>query len=96
MYAKVSRGGLGSAHMPRKRPALALETLAHHLLKLELANVARDLGERRAADRRAGWLRTGAYFGGLADPLDPPIRRRPAGSFTFPEARVSAPHSTAL
>ena len=46
MYAKVSRNGLRFfAHAPGAPScALALETLAHHMLKLELANAARDAG----------------------------------------------------
>jgi hypothetical protein len=46
MYAKVSRNGLRFfAHAPgAPNCVLALETLAHHLLKLELANAARDAG----------------------------------------------------
>ena len=46
MYAKVSRHGLRFfAHAPRAPTcALALETIAHHLLKLELANAARAAG----------------------------------------------------
>ena len=46
MHAKVSRNGLRFfAHAPgAPNCALALETLAHHLLKLELPNAARDAG----------------------------------------------------
>ena len=46
MYAKVSHQGLRFfAHAPHAPTcALALETLAHHLLKLELANAARTAG----------------------------------------------------
>ena len=46
MYAKVSRHGLRFfAHAPgAPNCALALESLAHHLLKLELANAARAAG----------------------------------------------------
>lgn len=46
MFAKVSRNGLRFfAHAPgAPNCSLALETLAHHLLKLELANAARDAG----------------------------------------------------
>lgn len=46
MFAKVSRTGLRFfAHAPAApNCALALETLAHHMLKLELANAARDAG----------------------------------------------------
>jgi hypothetical protein len=46
MFAKVSYNGLQFfAHAPgAPHCALALETLAHHLLKLELANAARDAG----------------------------------------------------
>ena len=46
MFAKVSRGGLRFfAHAPGAPTcALALETIAHHLLKLELANAARASG----------------------------------------------------
>jgi competence protein CoiA len=46
MHAKVSRNGLRFfAHAPGAPDcALALETLAHHMLKLELANAARDAG----------------------------------------------------
>lgn len=46
MFAKVSRNGLPFfAHAPHApNCALALETLAHHMLKLELANAARDAG----------------------------------------------------
>ncbi len=46
MYAKTSRSGLRFfAHAPgAPRCALGLESVAHHLLKLELANAARDAG----------------------------------------------------
>jgi competence protein CoiA len=46
MFAKVSRNGLRFfAHAPGAPScALALETIAHHMLKLELANAARDAG----------------------------------------------------
>lgn len=46
MYAKTSRAGLRFfAHAPGTPTcALALESVAHHLLKLELANAARDAG----------------------------------------------------
>ncbi|MEU5415746.1 competence protein CoiA [Streptomyces clavifer] len=46
MYAKTSRGGLRFfAHAPGAPAcALGLESVAHHLLKLELANAARDAG----------------------------------------------------
>jgi competence CoiA-like predicted nuclease len=46
MHAKVSRNGLRFfAHAPGAPDcALALETLAHHMLKLESANAARDAG----------------------------------------------------
>ena len=46
MHAKVSRHGLRFfAHAPGAPTcALALETIAHHLLKLELANAARAAG----------------------------------------------------
>ncbi|MER6145694.1 competence protein CoiA [Streptomyces sparsogenes] len=46
MYAKTSRTGLRFfAHAPGAPTcALALESIAHHLLKLELANAARDAG----------------------------------------------------
>jgi hypothetical protein len=46
MYAKTSRNGLRFfAHAPgAPNCALALETVAHHLLKLELANAARAAG----------------------------------------------------
>ncbi|MBD3575263.1 competence protein CoiA [Streptomyces sp. KD18] len=46
MYAKTSRGGLRFfAHAPGAPTcALGLESVAHHLLKLELANAARDAG----------------------------------------------------
>jgi hypothetical protein len=46
MHPKVSRNGLRFfAHAPGAPScALALETLAHHLLKLELANAARNAG----------------------------------------------------
>ncbi|MGW6602497.1 competence protein CoiA family protein [Streptomyces sp. NPDC055036] len=46
MYAKTSRSGLRFfAHAPGAPTcALGLESVAHHLLKLELANAARDAG----------------------------------------------------
>ncbi|MEU3278835.1 competence protein CoiA [Streptomyces antibioticus] len=46
MYAKTSRSGLRFfAHAPGAPScALGLESVAHHLLKLELANAARDAG----------------------------------------------------
>lgn len=46
MYAKTSRTGLQFfAHAPGAPTcALGLESVAHHLLKLELANAARDAG----------------------------------------------------
>lgn len=46
MYAKTSRSGLRFfAHAPGAPTcALALESVAHHLLKLELVNAARDAG----------------------------------------------------
>lgn len=46
MYAKTSRSGLRFfAHAPgAPNCALGLESVAHHLLKLELANAARDAG----------------------------------------------------
>lgn len=46
MHGKVSRNGLRFfAHAPHAPDcALALEGLAHHMLKLELANAARDAG----------------------------------------------------
>jgi hypothetical protein len=46
MYAKISRTGLRFfAHAPDAPTcALALESVAHHLLKLELATAARDAG----------------------------------------------------
>jgi competence protein CoiA len=54
MYAKVSRNGLRFfAHAPdAPNCALALETLAHHLLKLELANAARDAGAQAELEVR--------------------------------------------
>ena len=46
MHAKVSRNGLRFfAHAPHApNCVLALETLAHHMLKLELLNAAKDAG----------------------------------------------------
>lgn len=46
MFAKVSRNGLRFfAHAPHApNCALALESFAHHMLKLELVNAARDAG----------------------------------------------------
>ena len=54
MYAKVSRNCLRFfAHAPdAPNCALALETLAHHLLKLELANAARDAGAQAELEVR--------------------------------------------
>jgi hypothetical protein len=54
MYAKVSRNGLRFfAHAPgAPNCALALETLAHHMLKLELANAARDAGAHAEMEAR--------------------------------------------
>ncbi|MFD7409778.1 hypothetical protein ACFV7R_45990 [Streptomyces sp. NPDC059866] len=50
MHAKTSRTGLP----PRPPPtcALALESVAHHLLKLELANAARDAGTHAELETR--------------------------------------------
>jgi Competence protein CoiA-like family len=55
MFAKVSRNGLRFfAHAPHApNCALALETLAHHMLKLELANAARDAGAHAEMEVRA-------------------------------------------
>ncbi|MGW2721153.1 competence protein CoiA family protein [Streptomyces sp. NPDC001492] len=54
MYAKTSRTGLRFfAHAPGAPScALALETVAHHLLKLELANAARDVGAHAELEAR--------------------------------------------
>ncbi|MGW7825041.1 competence protein CoiA family protein [Streptomyces puniciscabiei] len=54
MYAKTSRTGLRFfAHAPGALTcALALETPAHHLLKLELANAARDAGAHAELEAR--------------------------------------------
>jgi hypothetical protein len=54
MHAKVSRNGLRFfAHAPHApNCALALETLAHHVLKLELANAARDVGAHAEMEAR--------------------------------------------
>jgi hypothetical protein len=54
MFAKVSRNGLQFFAHAQSAPncALALETLAHHLLKLELANAARDAGARAELEVR--------------------------------------------
>jgi competence CoiA-like predicted nuclease len=54
MYAKVSRNGLRFfAHAPgASNCVLALETLAHHLLKLELANAALDAGAQAELEVR--------------------------------------------
>jgi len=54
MHAKVSRNGLRFfAHAPHAPScALALETLAHHMLKLELANAARDAGAHAEMEAR--------------------------------------------
>jgi hypothetical protein len=59
MYAKTSRTGLRFfAHAPGAPTcSLGLESVAHHLLKLELANAARDAGAHArpgGADVRAG------------------------------------------
>ncbi|MFJ8174352.1 hypothetical protein [Streptomyces sp. NPDC094469] len=60
MYAKTSRGGLRSfAHAPGAPTcALGLESVAHHLLKLELANGALDAGahaEREVPGPDGAW-----------------------------------------
>ena len=54
MYAKVSRNGLRFFAHAAGAPncALALETLAHHLFKLELANAARDAGAQAELEVR--------------------------------------------
>lgn len=54
MYAKTSRTGLRFfAHAPGAPTcALALESVAHHLLKLELANAARDAGAHAELEAR--------------------------------------------
>ncbi|WP_240512595.1 competence protein CoiA [Streptomyces griseoruber] len=54
MYAKTSRTGLRFfAHAPGAPAcALALESVAHHLLKLELANAARDAGAHAELEAR--------------------------------------------
>ncbi|WP_369265169.1 competence protein CoiA [Streptomyces sp. R35] len=54
MYAKTSRTGLRFfAHSPGAPTcALALESVAHHLLKLELANAARDAGAHAELEAR--------------------------------------------
>jgi hypothetical protein len=54
MHGKVSRNGLRFfAHAPHApNCALALETLAHHLLKLVLASAARDAGVRAELEVR--------------------------------------------
>jgi hypothetical protein len=55
MHGKVSRNGLRFfAHAPNSpNCALALETLAHHMLKLELVNAARDAGAHAELEVRA-------------------------------------------
>jgi competence protein CoiA len=54
MYAKTSRTGLRFfAHAPGAPTcALGLESVAHHLLKLELANAARDAGAHAELEAR--------------------------------------------
>ncbi|WP_309238870.1 competence protein CoiA family protein [Streptomyces lunaelactis] len=54
MHAKTSRTGLRFfAHAPGAPAcALALESVAHHLLKLELANAARDAGAHAELEAR--------------------------------------------
>ncbi|MGY1548280.1 competence protein CoiA family protein [Streptomyces sp. MN6] len=54
MYAKTSRTGLRFfAHAPGAPAcALALESVAHHLLKLELASAARDAGAHAELEAR--------------------------------------------
>ncbi|MGW2082719.1 competence protein CoiA family protein [Streptomyces sp. NPDC001939] len=54
MHAKTSRTGLRFfAHAPGAPScALALESIAHHLLKLELANAARDAGAHAELEAR--------------------------------------------
>ena len=55
MYAKTSRLGFRFfAHAPGAPTcALALETLAHHMLKLELSNAARDAGSHAEIEVRS-------------------------------------------
>lgn len=55
MHAKTSRLGFRFfAHAPgAPKCALALETLAHHLLKLELSNAARDAGAHAEMEVRS-------------------------------------------
>lgn len=54
MYAKTSRNGLRFlAHAPGAPTcSLGLESVAHHLLKLELANAARDAGAHAELEAR--------------------------------------------
>ena len=55
MHAKVSRNGLRFfAHAPHApNCATALESLAHHMLKLELSNAARDAGAHAEMEVRS-------------------------------------------
>jgi hypothetical protein len=80
MFAKVSRNGLRFfAHAPAAPDcALALETLAHHMLKLELANAARDAGAHAEMEVRGP---DGAW---RADVL----ASDPGGTWRWPPGRV--------